>query len=329
MMWVLSEWMLLTTPTSNGNFVSVSDYLDASLRLSVPLAFAALGGLWSERTGVLNIGLEGMLLAGAFASAAGSFYTHSVWVGLLCTLAVGALVGLLHAFLCVTWRVNQIVSGLAINLVSVGITSFLARVLFGGGSSPQLQGLNPMPVPVLQYLPILGQWVFQQDLLVYVLIAIAILSTYFLFHTSLGLSLRAVGEYPHAADASGVNVILTRYAGVITSGILASLGGAYLTLVHVKFFAENMSAGKGFIALAALIFGRWHPIGTALACLLFGASDALQLRVQALNIHIPYQFLIMLPYAIALLALIGLAGQLTPPTALGIPYSKESHVESR
>jgi general nucleoside transport system permease protein len=301
-----------------------TDYLTSTLRLTIPLAFAALGGLYSERSGVLNIALEGMLLTGAFTSAAATFYTNNVWLGVLAALIAGGLVGLLHAFLCVTLRVNQLVSGLAINLVATGLTSFLARLVFNGASAQQLPGIPPIIIPILAKIPVIGTLLFQQDILVYLLILLVLITIYILFHTSFGLTLRAVGEYPKAADTAGISVSLVRYLAVITSGCLASLGGAYLTLVQVKFFAEGMSAGKGFIAIAALIFGRWHPIGSALACLLFGATEALQLRIQALGANIPYQFLIVLPYAIALLALVGLAGKSTPPAALGVAYFKEN-----
>jgi len=304
------------------NMTFFSDYLAASLRLAVPLAFAALGGLYSERSGVLNIALEGMLLTGAFTSAAATFYTGNVWIGVLAALVFGGLVGLLHAFLCVTWRVDQLVSGLAINLVASGLTSFLARLVFHGGSAQRLPGIEPISIPVLANIPLLG--LLQQDIFVYLIFVLVLLSTYILFYTNPGLTLRSVGEYPKAADTSGISVQRVRYICVIISGCLAGLGGAYLTLVQVKYFAEGMSAGKGFIAIAALIFGKWHPVGTALACLLFAATEALQLRIQALGINIPYQFLVMLPYAIAILALVGLAGKSTPPAALGVAYVKEN-----
>lgn len=306
------------------NLTFFSDYLVACLRLAVPLGFAALGGLYSERSGVLNIALEGMLLTGAFASASGTFYTDNVWVGVLAALVAGGLVGLLHAFLCVTLRVDQLVSGLAINLVAAGLTSFLARLVFSGGSAQRVAGIEAITIPGLSNIPLLGPLLFNQDPLVYLLLLLVLLSTYILFYTNPGLILRAVGEYPRAADTAGVSVELVRYLSVVISGCLASLGGAYLTLVQVKFFAEGMSAGKGFIAIAALIFGKWHPVTTALACLLFGATEALQLRIQALGANIPYQFLVMLPYVIALLALVGLAGKSTPPAALGVPYQKEN-----
>ncbi len=305
------------------NLSFFTDYLAASIRLAVPLGFAALGGMYSERGGVLNIALEGMLLTGAFSSATATFYTSNPWIGVLAALITGGMVGLLHAFLCVSLRVNQLVSGLAINLVASGLTSFLARLVFDGSSAPRLVGIKATSIPLLANIPFIGKLLFQQDILVYLLVFLIVFSTYFLFHTSPGLTLRAVGEYPQAVDTSGISVLKVRYLAVITSGCLASLGGAYLSLVQVKYFAEGMSAGKGFIAIAALIFGKWHPIGSTLASLLFGATEALQLRIQALGLNIPYQFLIMLPYLVALLALIGKFGKYPPPAALGIPYNKQ------
>ncbi|MBD2034777.1 ABC transporter permease [Leptolyngbya sp. FACHB-321] len=307
------------------DFAFLSDYLSASLRLTMPLAFAALGGLWSERSGVLNIGLEGMLLTGAFVGAAATFYSNqNVWLGIFAAVLSGGLVGLLHAYLCVTLKVNQLVSGLAINLSAAGLTAFMSRLVFNSTTTQTLPGLPTIALPGLTQIPIVGSLLFNQDPLVYLLLFLLPLSTYILFHTSLGLTLRAVGEYPRAADTAGIRVSQVRYLSVVLSGCLAALGGAYLVLVHVKFFTEDISAGKGFIALAALIFGRWHPVYTVLACLLFGATEALQLRIQAFNLNIPYQFLVMLPYVIALLAMVGLAGKTTPPAALGVPYSKES-----
>jgi len=304
---------------NNLNFFS--DYLVASLHLSIPLTFAALGGLYSERSGVLNIALEGMLLTGAFTSAAITFSTHNPWLGIFAAVIAGGLVGLLHAFLSVTLRVNQLVSGLAINLVASGITSFLARLIFHG-STQRLPGIEAIIIPGLSQIPIIGSLLFQQDIFIYLLLLLIILTRYILFYTNFGLTLRAVGEYPPAVDTAGLSVSSVRYCAVIIGGCLASLGGAYLTLVQIRFFTEGMSAGKGFIAIAALIFGKWHPVGCALASLLFGATEALQLRIQALGVNIPYQFLLMLPYIIAILALVGLAGKSTPPKALGIPYFK-------
>lgn len=306
------------------NLAFFSDYLAASLRLSVPLAFAALGGLISERSGVLNIALEGMILTGAFVSAATTFYTGNSWLGIVAAIAAGALVGLLHAFLSVSLKVDQLVAGLAINLSAAGLTAFGSRLVFTADTTQKLPQFSAIVPSELSQIPLLGTVIFNQDPLVYLLLILIPLLTYLIFHTSLGLTLRAVGEYPRAADTAGIWVARVRYISVILSGCLAALGGAYLVLVHIRFFTEGVSAGKGFIALAALIFGRWHPVYTVLACFLFGATEALQLRVQAFNLNIPYQLLTMLPYLVALLALVGLAGKSTPPAALGVPYAKES-----
>ncbi|AFY99266.1 ABC transporter permease [Calothrix sp. PCC 6303] len=307
----------------NDNLSFFTDYLAASIRLAVPIAFAALGGMYSERGGVLNIALEGMLLTGAFSSAAATFYTNNPWLGVMAAVITGGMLGLLHAYLCVSLGVNQLVSGLAINLVASGLTSFLARLVFAGGSAQKLAAIGAFKIPGLANIPVIGELFFQQDALVYLLILLITFSTYFLFYSSPGLTLRAVGEYPQAVETTGISVMKVRYLAVITSGCLASLGGAYLSLVQIKYFAEGMTAGKGFIAIAALIFGKWHPLGCGLASLLFGATEALQLRIQALGVNIPYQFLIMLPYVVALLALVGLVKKSAPPAALGIAYNRE------
>ena len=260
-----------------------------------------------------------MILTGAFASAAIVFISGQVWIGVAIACLAGALVGLLHAYLCVSLGVNQLVSGLAINLATAGLTTYSARLIFTTGTVA-LSSIEPIGIPFFKNLPLLSVF-FQQDLLFYALIVLIVASTYSLFHTHWGLSLRAVGNAPKAADTAGISVARVRYLSVVICGLLCGLAGAYLTLVQVGFFTENMSAGKGFIALAALIFGRWHPVGTAFACLLFGTTEALQLRIQAFGLDIPYQLLAMLPYLTALLALTGIAGKVNPPAALGIPYS--------
>jgi len=304
------------------NIDFLSDYLSATIRLSLPLAFAALGGIFSERSGILNIALEGMLLTGAFVSAAVSVTTENVYLGTLIAILAGGILGLIHAYLCISLKVNQIVSSLAINLAASGLTAYGARILFDSGTIA-LPGIETINFFGLKDVPILGIFL-NQDLLFYLLLLLIPVSSYIIFNTSWGLALRAVGEYPQAAATAGISVSLVRYLSVSFSGCLASLGGVYLALVHVKFFTEGMSSGKGFIALAAIIFGRWHPVYTVLACLLFGATEALQLRLQAFNLNIPYQFLEMLPYIISLFALIGLAGKSTPPAALGKVYFKDS-----
>ena len=297
------------------------DYLAATIRLSIPLGFAALGGMWSERSGVLNIALEGMLLTGAFVSAAIAFLSNNGWLGLIIGSISAGLVGLLHAYLSITLQVNQIVSALGINLSVSGLSAFFSRLVFSQGTTntlPTLSFFNSLtPSKFKQFLSI-------ENLFIGFLIFLLFSSSYLLFSTNFGLSVRAVGQYPLAAETAGISVKLIRYSCVILSGLLCGVGGAYLALVHIQYFAEGIVAGKGYIALAAVIFGRWHPLGIISACFLFGATEALQLRMQAFNLNIPYQFLNTLPYLIALLALLGLGGKVWPPKALGIPYNRES-----
>ncbi len=296
------------------------DYLTAAIRLSSPLCFAALGGMWSERSGVLNIALEGMLLTGAFVSASVAFLNNNAWLGLIIGSISAGFVGLLHAYLSITLKVNQIVSALGINLSVSGLSAFFSRLVFSQRTTntlPELSVFDSLtPSPFKKILS-------PENLFIFFLIFLLFSSLYLLFSTNFGLSVRAVGQYPLAVETAGISVSLIRYSCVILSGLLCGVGGAYLALVHIQYFAEGIVAGKGYIALAAVIFGRWHPLGIMAACLLFGATEALQLRIQAFNLNIPYQFLNMLPYLVALLALLGLGGKASPPKALGIAYNKE------
>jgi len=306
------------------NLTFAADFLGSSLRLAVPLTFATIGGMLSERSGVYNIGLEGMLLLGAFGAAVGAFFTHSAFGGLLAGSGLGAIGGLFLAALAVSLSVNQLVAGIAINMFAIGLTSFLSRVVFEGkATTMSLPGFKPFAIPLLSKIPVIGPVFFQQDLLVYVMYGAIPLLYWLLFYTPWGLNIRAVGEYPRAADTAGVSVSAMRYACVITSGFLAGLGGCHLVLSQVFLFTEHMSAGKGFIALAAIILGRWNPIGGFFACFLFGACEALQLRLQFYHPEIPYQIFSVLPYVASILALIGIVGKANPPASAGIPYERE------
>ena len=301
------------------------DFLGTSLRLSVPLVFAAVGGLLAERSGVYNIALEGMMLAGAFGAAVGAYLSGAALPGLGLGLLLGAAGGLLLAVLGVSLKVNQIVAGIAINLLAVGLTAFLARQIFGlDATTTTLAGFRPVPIPLLADIPGLGPVLFDQDPLVYLLYLLIPVAHWLLFRTPWGLEVRATGESPSAADSAGVPVYRVRYACVILSGCLAALGGCYLLLSQVHLFTEHMSAGKGFIALAALILGRWTPLGALFACLFFGLCDALQLRLQFANPGVPYQIFVILPYVASILALIGFYGRVRPPAAAGLPYDRES-----
>ncbi len=295
------------------------------VRLSTPLILAALGGLYSERSGVINIALEGMMLAGAFTAAAVTFYTQNPWIGLLAAAAAGCLVALLHAAATIDLRADQVVCGTAINILFLGVPALLSGALFGStGATPQLPREQVLPDVALfnaESLPALAS-IFNQKPLVYLAWLLVPVSFYLLFRTRFGLRLRAVGENPEAADTAGVSVRRMRYQGVLLSGLLASLGGAYLSIGQNSLFTRNMTAGRGFIALAALIFGKWHPVGALLACLLFGLAEAIAIRMQG-TVNIPNQFIQMVPYVLTIVVLAGLIRRATPPKALGAAYAKE------
>jgi general nucleoside transport system permease protein len=297
----------------------------STIRLSTPLILAALGGLYSERGGVINIALEGMMLAGAFTAAVVTVFTHSPWVGLSAAMVVGSLVAALHAVATINYRADQVVSGAAINILFLGVPALLSGALFEStGATPQLprdQTLPDTPVFDPQTSPTLAS-IFNQKPLVYLAFVLVALTAYVIYRTRFGLRLRAVGENPEAALAAGVSVNRMRYAGVLISGALAALGGAYLSIGQNSLFTRNMTAGRGFIALAALIFGKWDPVGALLACLFFGFAEAVAIRMQG-TVDIPNQFIQMIPYVLTMVVLAGWIGRSTPPKALGIPYVKE------
>lgn len=299
------------------------DFLVSTLRMTTPLTFAGLSCTIAERAGIFNIGVEGMMLAGAFAGAVGGHFTGSSWAGIVLACAVGALFGLLLAILAVTLGANHIVSGIMINILALGLTSFLARIILGKAITEKLPLLELWRIPLLERLPILGEVLFQQSPLSYISYALAFLLAWIFFKTTWGLAIRAAGENPKAVDTAGINVALVRYLCVISSGALAALGGAFLSIGLVRYFTENMSAGRGFIGLTIVIMGKWHPAGALAAALVFGAVDALQLRLQAFEVGIPYQFLLMLPYICGLVAISGLVGRVDAPAAVGKIYRKE------
>lgn len=295
------------------------------LRLSTPLILAALGGLYAERSGVINIALEGMMLAGAFTAAAVTIYAHNPWVGLLAAVFAGVLVAWLHAIATINYKADQVVSGTAINILFLGVPALLSGALFDStGATPQLPKDQVLPDVALfnpESSPMLAS-VFNQKPLVYLAFILVGVSVYVLYRTRFGLRLRAVGENPEAADTAGVNVRRMRYAGVLISGALAALGGAYLSIGQNSLFTRNMTAGRGFIALAALIFGKWDPVGALLACLLFGLAEAVAIRMQG-TVNIPNQFIQLIPYVLTMVALAGLVRRASPPKALGVAYAKE------
>ena len=304
--------------------------LFSTIRLSTPLVLAALGGLYSERSGVINIALEGLLLAGAFTTASVTYYAHSPWIGLGSAMIAGAAVAAILAVACIRFKADQVVTGTGINILFIGLPAVLSGALFlSSGSTPQVPRENLLPV-LSRFVPFMPAWrIFTDVSIISVLALIVVLVTrYVLYRTPFGLRLRAVGENPEAADAAGVGVNRLRYVGVILSGILAGIGGAYLSIGQSSLFTRNMASGRGFIALAALIFGKWRPIQTMLACLLFGFADALTTQMQGVaklpsGEDIPVQFILMLPYVVTIIILAGFIGQSRAPKALGTPYQKE------
>ena len=296
-------------------------FLSASVRLSIPIMLAALGGMFAERSGVLNIGLEGMMLLGCFVGFIVTFFSGQIWLGVLAALVAGAGCGVLLAFYAVTLRANQVVVGIAINLVMVGVTGFFFRLAFGSGTSgPRITGFPGLDFGVLGAIPIVGPLLFQHDALTYLALILVIVAWLVMYRSTFGLSIKAVGEHPEAAETLGLSVPLVRYLCATISGALAGLGGAFLSLSATGLFLENMTAGRGYIALAILILGRRYPFGILGASLLFGAADALQLRAQLLPSGIPLQFLLMLPYVLTIIVLAASAQRAGAPAALGLPY---------
>ncbi len=298
---------------------ALSPLLAQTLRISTPYLFASLGGAFSERGGTVNIALEGILLNGAFAAALATFATHSPWLGLLAAALAGVLTAALHALVCVRFRGDQIVTGIAINLLSVGLTKFLLKVIFDSTSnSPRIEGLPDWHVPWL------SGWAVTDTLLGNPLVLLAFLCVLgghtVMFHTPFGLRLRACGEHPEAADSLGISVGWTRTLGVLISGLLAGLGGAWLALDQHSF-TDGMSGGRGYIALAAMIVGKWSPVGALGACLLFGFAETMQLRLQGAGV--PTQFIQMIPHVLTIVVLAGFIGRAIPPRKIGVPYAKE------
>ncbi|MGD2249327.1 MAG: ABC transporter permease [Candidatus Methanofastidiosia archaeon] len=300
---------------------SIVSLLAATLRISPPIVLASIGGTYSERTGIINIGLEGMILMGAFAGVVGSHFLGNPWLGVVCALIAGGALGFLHAVLCIRYKANQVVSGVGVNILALGLTTFLLQVIWGNrGASDNVPGIKPLAIPVVKDIPVIGEIIGKQNPLVYVMLVIVVLAWVIMFRTPFGLKIRAVGEHPEAADTVGIHVHRIQYICVTLSGVLSGLGGAYLSLGWLNMFSQNMSAGRGFIALAANIFGKWNPAGGFAAGLLFSFTDALQIKLQGWAI--PNQFIQMIPYILTILILASAVKRAVPPAAIGKHYEK-------
>jgi simple sugar transport system permease protein len=302
-----------------------SDLWQAALQFAALLVLPALGGLISERSGVVNIAMEGMMLTGAYAGAIIALSTHSLIAGVIGAMIAGGLMALVHAAVSINFKADQIISGIAINIAALGLTNYLNFVQTNEQGIPSLPGSVRLPViswGPLAHIPFLGPVLFQQNVIFYVALAILIGINFLLFRTNIGLRIRAVGEHPEAADTAGINVRLLRYYCVVSSGILSGLAGAFLSLGIAGIFNSNMTAGAGYIALAAMIFGKYTPWGAGAACLIFGLGEALSPRLQDTGIS-PY-LLSTLPYILTIVALVGLVGRTVAPAADGVPYDPGS-----
>lgn len=315
--------------------INLAGMLKSTVLRAVPLTLGALSGLLAERAGVVNIAIEGLMLAGAMmGSLIGSLALQrwpaeqygelSLWIGLVGALLTGAALAMVHAVLSIRYKVNQVISGTVINIFSLGITSFISSKFLQGFQELNNPGIfDTVPIPVLSQIPLIGPIFFDSNLFTYLTYVLLILVHVALFYTAWGLRTRAVGEHPKAADTLGVNVYRMRYLAVLLSGLMAGLAGGYFTLGSVGRFDEGMTAGRGFIALAAVIFGNWTPFGAFGASLIFGFADSLQGKLALLGVPIPSEFLLMAPYISTMIALAGLVGRATPPAASGVPYEKQ------
>lgn len=292
--------------------------------LAVPIVFGALGGVIGERVGVVNIAIEGQLLAGAFSAAVVGSATGSPWAGLLAAVVAGVLVAAVLGVFTITYRVNQVIVGVVLNVLVIGVTSFLySQVLVPNAELNSTTRFSPVAIPVLSHIPVLGPSLFDQTVVVYLMYLVVPGVWFALYRTRWGLRVRAVGEHPKAADTVGIKVERTRYRALLVAGAIAGVGGAFYTVVSVSSFGKEMTAGAGFIALAAVIFGKWDPVRAALAALLFGFASNLEGALSIVGAPVPSQFMLMLPYVVTLLAVAGLVGRSRAPAASGQAYVKE------
>jgi ABC-type uncharacterized transport system permease subunit len=300
-------------------------FLVSTVRMAVPLMFTSLGEVFGQRSGVLNLGLEGVMAIGAFAGFVAANATGNLWFGVLVGMVGGMVVAFIFALLVVTLGANQAIVGVMIVVAAQGMVTFLNNVVYGGSYiPPKVEGFQLIKIPVLADIPVIGPALFDQNVLVYLAFLLVPVLSIVLFKTTWGLRLRGVGEDPLAADSMGVNVFRTRYLAVLFGGLMAGLGGAFLSLGYLGTFSDNITAGRGWIAIALVYFGQWNPYRVLLGALLFGGVNALQLRLQAQGAHLPFQFMLMLPYLLTLLVLVGISREGKGPGALCVPYRREA-----
>jgi general nucleoside transport system permease protein len=293
------------------------------IRIATPLLFGALGELVTERAGIMNLGIEGNMLIGAFAGFLTAYKTGSLWLGVVAAVLAASLTGLLMAFMSATLRVDQTITGLAINLLASGMTFYLFRVAFksvGSSNLPSVHTFKVVRIPLLSAIPIIGKVLFAQHALTYIAVLLVPVITWFLYRTRHGLELRLIGENPRAADMRGINVTLRQYLAVVFGSMMAGVGGAFLTLASAGLFVPQISGGRGFIAFALVIFGNWSPSRILIGALFFGLIDSFQLQIQAVGVNVPHQLLLALPYILTILVLLANRRRTKAPLALAIPY---------
>ncbi|KAA3641970.1 MAG: ABC transporter permease [Chloroflexi bacterium] len=295
--------------------------LAASIRLATPLLMAALGEIFTERAGILNLGVEGIMLMGALSGFLGAFWTSNLWIGVAVGMLTGALFGLLMGFMSITAKTNQVVAGLGITIFGSGLSTLLFRLTFGLRTTPPSLDIFPtLRIPLLSQIPGIGPVLFEHNILVYLTLILVPVSSFFLYRTRLGLAIRAVGESPDAVDTRGLNVSLVRYLSVMIGGALAGLGGSYLVLGSLGLFWTQMTAGRGFIAIAIVVFSKWDPARALLGALVFGLASALQISLQTLSVPIASELLLMLPYIITIVVLVSVSRRAEFPSAFAVPY---------
>lgn len=297
--------------------------LAGAVRMSVPILLPALGEIFTQRSGILNLGLEGIMLMGALGGFIGAYFTNNLWAGVFLAIIFGMVFSIIMAFLSVTIRANQVIAGTALTILGGGLATFLFRVIFGIKKlPPSVEPFKTLEIPFLSQIPVIGPILFQHNILVYITLVLVIVSAIVLEKTSFGLKVRAVGEHPKAADSKGINVYLMRYICVMIGGAFAGLGGAFLSIGFMNTYLDQMTSGRGIIAVAVVIFAKWNPYRALGGALVFGIASALQLRLQAIGVAIPHQFLLALPYLLTIVVLISVSRNAEFPSAFTLPYNR-------